>query len=231
VPLDLELDTFEGRTYLSVVALRSGDASLFGKMPTFLQPTFPLIAFRTYVKRRDPSGVDRHGTVLLKEIAPYPGPTMTDRLLRKSNVEREPVTANIFAGSKYLFWWGRIADNNWLEASVSGEPEETTEDSFAEFIFEREWNFVPVKKRRTLQYKSEHPRWNFWRASDFAARINARHILTGDLTRSLSRPADCAFVAQGSRVRIGFPALAAKVKRSARSQSPRLATTEFQLRS
>ncbi len=215
IPSDIQLDSFNDETYLSVIALRFGDCSLLGTVPLFLQPTFPMIAFRIYVKRTDSEGNTRRGTMFLKEIVPHPSFKMTARFLGKRTVHRAPVTSNISRGSSYLFWWGRIADNNWLEATVEGEAFETKPDTLEDFIFEKEWDFVPFKGRHALQYQAVHPRWKTWNARNFEAHINLRGVLPNEIAKAVSKTPASVIIAEGSRVRVGFPSFAKSQRRIA----------------
>ncbi len=215
LPADVQLDSFNDETYLSVIALRFGDCSLMGTVPMFLQPTFPMIAFRIYVKRKDRDGVWRRGTLFLKEIAPHPSVKMTARMLGKRGVHRAPVTSNITQGSSYLFWWGRIADNNWLEATVEGDAFETRPETLEDFIFEKEWDFVPLRGKHTLQYQAAHPRWKTWSAKNSEAHINLRGVLSDEIANAVSKTPASVIIAEGSRVRVGFPSLARSQRRIA----------------
>lgn len=204
-PIGTELDFFEDQTYLSVVALNFERPTLFSTLPALLHPKFPMITFRFYVKRRLRDGSYRHGTVFLKQFAPLTSVAMFAHALGKKDLEREAVAANIFENASYLYWWGRIIDNCWIEARVHGEPHLTEPGTFEDFIFEKRWDFVPFSSRTTLQYQAKHPRWKVWQSNDYETRIDMSGILSGDIARRLMKPANSAFVAKGSRVQMSFP--------------------------
>lgn len=206
VPSGTELDLFEDEAYLSVVALCFGQPHWLGVIPLPFR-RFPMVTFRFYVKRRMPDGTIQRGTVFLKEFTPLTSVLTFARLMGKRDLQRAPVTTNIFPNSSYLFWWGRIVDNNWLEAKVEGEPSITTAGTLEDFIFEKEWDFVPMGTRKTLQYRCTHPRWRVWRAHDAEARIDIHGLLSGDIARALTLSPRSVFVAQGSKVKMHFPTL------------------------
>lgn len=104
-------------------------------------------------------------------------------------------------------------DNTWLEAKVIGSPTASEPGSLAAYIFEKEWDFVPIARSRTLQYRALHPRWKIWTASESAARIDASSFLSGDIARALRREPSSVFVAEGSRVKVQFPLLIARTRR------------------
>src|ERR1700758_3249668 len=67
VPAGTELDSFGGKTYVSLVGFRFCHAKLLGTIPIPFHTEFEEINLRLYVRRSD-AGVTRRGVVFIAEI-------------------------------------------------------------------------------------------------------------------------------------------------------------------
>src|SRR5262245_50304178 len=68
VPSGTELDTWNGKTFVSIVGFRFCDTRLLG-IPVPLHRDFDEVNLRFYVRRDSPTGL-RRGVVFIKEIVP-----------------------------------------------------------------------------------------------------------------------------------------------------------------
>lgn len=212
VPVGTELDFFEDETYLSVVALRFKHPRFFYAFPIPGFAAFPMVTFRIYVRKPREDGTYDHGTVFLKEFSALRSVHVFSRLLGKRDVARTVVSAHIERGSAYHYRWGRLVDGNWLEAKVTGRAHVTKPESLEDFIFEKECDFVPFHRKRTLQYRVHHPRWKVWTATESEARMDMTGILPGEISRRLMRPPNSVFIAKGSRANMGLPQIISKAR-------------------
>src|SRR5882762_2754874 len=80
VPPGTTLDSFEGKTYLSLVGFRFCKTKLLGRVAVPWHSEFEEVNLRFYVHRS--SGTERRrGVVFIKEIVPKPAIALTARLL------------------------------------------------------------------------------------------------------------------------------------------------------
>ena len=78
VPRGTELDSFDGRTYVSLVGLRFARTKLFGSISIPFHANFDEVNLRIYV-RRTHSGEIRRGVVFIREIVALPAVTFVAR--------------------------------------------------------------------------------------------------------------------------------------------------------
>src|SRR5260370_40431499 len=69
VPPGTVLDSFEGRTYLSLVGFRFCHTKLLGHFALPFHTDFDEVNLRFYVRRKNSSG-DRRGVVFISEVVP-----------------------------------------------------------------------------------------------------------------------------------------------------------------
>src|SRR5579863_2445057 len=69
VPRGTVLDSFEGRTYVSLVGFRFCRTRLLGAFPVPFHTNFDEVNLRFYVRRKE-GGDDRRGVVFIAEVVP-----------------------------------------------------------------------------------------------------------------------------------------------------------------
>ena len=80
VPPGTTLDSFNGRTYLSLVGLRFCNTKLLGCFPVPFHVNFDEVNLRFYVRRKEGNDV-RRGVVFIAEVVPRRAIAMTARLV------------------------------------------------------------------------------------------------------------------------------------------------------
>src|SRR4051812_34316965 len=71
VPYGTELDFYDGKTYVSLVAFLFERTNILGWLPALFHRDFKEVNLRFYVRRRTPEGT-RRGVVFIKELVPKP---------------------------------------------------------------------------------------------------------------------------------------------------------------
>jgi uncharacterized protein YqjF (DUF2071 family) len=69
VPTGTTLDSFNGRTYLSLVGFQFCQTKLLGCLPVPFHANFDEVNLRFYVRRKE-GGEDRRGVVFIAEVVP-----------------------------------------------------------------------------------------------------------------------------------------------------------------
>jgi hypothetical protein len=205
VPRGTELDSWGGRTFLSIVGLRFVRTRVLG-LPVPYHRDFDEVNLRFYVRRKGPEGW-RRGVVFIKEIVARAAVAWVARAVYHENYVIHPVRHEILLpraggadGGEVSYSWRVGGRWNRLEASVEGEPLVPDEESEEAFIAEHYWGYTRRRDGSTLEYQVEHPRWRIWRATRARLDCDARATYGPELSIFLSATPVSAFVADGSSV-------------------------------
>ncbi len=205
VPQGTELDSWNGRTYVSIVGFRFLNTKLLGMKIPFHRH-FSEVNLRFYVRRK--SGDEwRRGVVFIKEIVPLPAVTLIARWVYHENYVTLPMRHQIEfpeamgdrRGSIAYSWkWG----GQWMKlaADVSGEPQPLSPDSEEQFITEHYWGYTSQRDGGTMEYGVEHPSWRVWPVAESRFDCNVASLYGSEFAEILSRPPTSAFVADGSEI-------------------------------
>src|SRR6476646_4688060 len=94
VPAGTTLDSFGGKTYLSLVGFIFRNTKMFGTISVPFHSGFEEVNLRFYVYR-DHGTERRRGVVFIKEIVPKPAIALTARLIYGENYVSLPMTHKI----------------------------------------------------------------------------------------------------------------------------------------
>ena len=161
VPYGTELDFYQGKCYVSVIAFMFMDTRIKGiKIPFHVN--FEEVNLRFYVRRKD-GGIWKRGAVFIKEVVPKPAISIVANALYNESYETLPMRHewNITnEHRKISYGWKK--DGKWqsisIEAAVASQPIE--KGSEMEFISEHYWGYASPSKNKTNEYEVTHPRWN-----------------------------------------------------------------------
>jgi len=203
VPAGCELDSFAGRTFVSVVGFRFLRTRVLG-VPIPFHVNFDEVNLRFYV-RRDVAGERRRGVVFVKEIVPRRAIAWVARVVYGENYVAFPMRHELTHGatsesSEAAYRWKR--DGRWegLSVTYSGVPALAPEDAEESFITEHYWGYARQRDGGTVEYRVEHPRWRVWRARGAALECDVASLYGPEFAAPLARAPTTAFVADGSPV-------------------------------
>jgi uncharacterized protein len=207
VPLGTELDTWNGRTYASMVGLLFEDTRLLGLSIPF-HSNFEEVNLRFYVRRRERDSLKR-GVVFIKEIVPRRAIAWVARLIYGEKYSAMPVRHSIeLEGGKLRrngeveYAWRRSERWNYLGACTQGQPDLAQPESLEEFITEHYWGYSSLKNGGCIEYQVEHPPWRVWQVSQPYLDCDIASLYGPVFKESLEARPSSAFVAEGSHVRI-----------------------------
>jgi uncharacterized protein YqjF (DUF2071 family) len=204
LPAGTELDLWNGKALVSLVAFRFLNARIFN-VPVPLHRDFEEINLRFYV--RGPQG---RGVVFIKEIVP---------------LWSVATVANLFYGEKYVtadidysfgtfgalarlrYTWPCNGNANTIAVSFTAQPELPPEDSEEAFIFEHYWGYTRTKSGGMTAYKVDHPRWLTRRVDDSQHVIDGDSLYGSGFGEALRRSPVSVMFAEGSDVTV-FRAIA-----------------------
>ena len=202
VPPGTVLDSFRGRTYLSLVGFRFCRTKLLGCFPVPFHADFDEVNLRFYVRRKAGND-DRRGVVFIAEVVPSRVIATTARLVYGENYTCLPMrhcieTARLNKTAEYQWQVG----DQWcrLSAQTVGFPTPPQEGSLEQFITEHYWGYSTRRTPGCLEYHVSHAPWQVWATIKAVFEGEASALYGRDLSAILQRQPDCAFVADGSPV-------------------------------
>jgi uncharacterized protein len=202
VPPGTILDSFEGKTYLSLVGFRFCNTKLVGAFHIPFHANFLEVNLRFYV-RRGKADESRRGVVFISEIVPKRAIAATARFVYGENYICLPMSHRVSADGPT-----RMAEYRWkpgsswctLKAEGAGVPVQPEVDSLEQFITEHYWGYSTQRGGSTLEYRVSHVPWRVWPTTRAEFDGDCSALYGRELAAVLERPPDCAFIAEGSPV-------------------------------
>lgn len=204
VPTGTVLDSFAGRTYLSLVGFRFCNTKLFGSLPIPFHTDFDEVNLRFYVRRKEGSE-ERRGVVFIAEIVPKQAIAKTARLIYGENYISLPMRHRVHTeGLNKTAEYEWQVNGRWckLSAQAQGAPEHPQEGSLEQFITEHYWGYSNQRSGGCLEYHVSHSPWRVWTSTAALFEGDASALYGCNLGSLLQRPPDCAFIAEGSPVSV-----------------------------
>ncbi|HLK66449.1 MAG TPA: DUF2071 domain-containing protein [Bryobacteraceae bacterium] len=204
VPAGTELDEFDGKTYVSLVAFRFLRTRVRGIWIPF-HSDFDEVNLRFYV-RRESGGEVRRGVVFVREIVPRYVIAKVARLAFNENYISlkmrhkivEPVSE--YGRVQVDYGWHHAGRWNSVQLECEGRPEPAAEGSLEQFITEHYWGYASQPGGGSLEYQVEHVRWRVWKPIRARFEGDAAGLYGAQLATCLNREPDSAFLADGSPV-------------------------------
>lgn len=202
VPEGVELDTWDGRAFVSMVGFRFLDARLLG-VPILFHRHFDEVNLRFYVRRVCADGV-RRGVVFIKEIVPRRAIAWVARRVYNENYAAHEMRHHDGLSSEtdpgVAYEWRVEGRWNRLDVRVEGSPYLPGEVSEEAFITEHYWGYVSQRDGSTVEYRVEHPRWRVWRARRASLDCDVEQLYGAGFVEALSATPSSAFLVEGSPV-------------------------------
>ena len=204
VPSGTSLDSFEGKTYVSLVGFRFCHTKLLGYFSIPFHSNFDEVNLRFYVRRRHDSEM-RRGVVFIAEVVPRRAISLIARLVYGENYKQAPMRHGIEAfgdGKKVEFQW-RVQEQ-WcrLWARAEGRPLHPEAGTLEQFITEHYWGYSAQRSGGSLEYRVSHVPWKVWAATTAGFEGDASAFYGTELAAALQRLPNSAFIADGSSVTV-----------------------------
>jgi uncharacterized protein YqjF (DUF2071 family) len=204
VPPGTELDSFAGRTYLSLVGFRFCKTKYRSFFSIPFHSEFEEVNLRIYV-RRSVSGEIRRGVAFIAEIVPSFVVAKAARWFYGENYMRRPITHRVECQAtpkSVAYRWQEAAGWCELSALFRGQPAHPQEGSLEQFISEHYWGYSGQKDGTSLEYRVDHVPWKIWTAWHAGFCGDASNLYGKELSAVLRNPPASAFVAEGSLVTV-----------------------------
>lgn len=201
VPQGTEVDSFRGKTFVSLVGFQFLRTKLFGILPVPFHSDFEEVNLRFYVRRREENEL-RRGVVFIREIVPKRGVAQVARLIYGENYSRRPMRHDISVnGARRTAEYQWKLNGNWctLRAEATCDAAIPKEESLEQFITEHYWGYAS-RRGSSLEYRVSHEPWRVWVDTTGNFEGNSDTLYGPELGAVLHRPPSSAFIAEGSRV-------------------------------
>lgn len=206
LPQGVELDLFEGRALMSIVAFYFVDMRVGGVLPAFSARNFEEINLRFYVKRR--VGDDwRRGVVFVREIVPSRIVAFVARALYNEPYSRLPMSHDFSAfddihGGTLAYTAVERGAPLAVRATTKGELGSLVAGAVESFILEHYWGYTKRTNYKTSEYRVAHPSWKFWPVNQVVVSPEIACLYPVEFKSALARDPHSACVAQGSNVSV-----------------------------
>lgn len=204
VPAGTELDSWNGKTFLSLVGFLFRNTRISG-IPIPFHRHFEEVNLRFYVRRKTDDSW-RRGVVFIKEIAPKKAVAFVARTFYNENYIALPMRHRIERNGEEIksisYHWQYDRQEFFLRVATRGEPQPPIDGSLQEFITEHYWGYATQRDDSTKEYRVEHPCWNVWEtdASEFHGDVAG--LYGNEFCKLLDCPPSSAFLADGSHVKV-----------------------------
>lgn len=221
VPAGTELDTWEGKTFASMVGFLFLDTRVLGvAIPG--HRNFEEVNLRFYVKRKAEDGW-RRGVVFIKEIVPRAAIAGVARLLYGEKYVAMPmrhsITGDPTRGGMYVMYGWRFRGRwNGIGAVVGGSPKEAAPGSEEEFITEHYWGYSSRRGGGATEYRVDHPRWRVWPLLRPVLDCDVAALYGSRFAGPLAGEPSSAFLADGSEVAVSPGASSSRISSSGLSR-------------
>ncbi|PYK38205.1 MAG: hypothetical protein DME49_08650 [Verrucomicrobia bacterium] len=202
VPPGAELDYENGETFVSVVGFLFLDTRLLG-LPIPFHRDFEEVNLRFYVRKKS-ADTWRRGVVFVRELVPRRAIALVARAFYGERYLALPMKHEIEHADlnvKVAYSWRRGRKWESLTMTATGEPENISACSHAEFITQHYWGYTCVRGGCS-EYRVNHPRWKIWNANNFEFRGDTAALYGQQFVETLSAPPRSAFIAEGSPITI-----------------------------
>jgi uncharacterized protein YqjF (DUF2071 family) len=204
VPPGTVLDSFGGKTYMSLVGFRFSRTRLWGKIAVPFHTEFEEVNLRFYVRRRV-GGEERRGVCFIAEIVPRTAIAWTARLVYGENYMQFPMEHRIArkeTGKLVEYGWMARDWRNRLFLEAARELSCPGQGSLEQFITEHYWGYSRQRSGGSVEYRVAHVPWRAAVATSSGFEGNGTAIYGAAFAEILRGKPASAFLAEGSAVEV-----------------------------
>jgi uncharacterized protein len=204
VPAGTELDSFEGKTYVSLVGFCFSKTRLWGKIAVPFHSEFEEVNLRFYVRRRV-GGENRRGVCFIAEIVRRRAIAWTARLVYGENYVRFPMEHRIVSGAiggSAEYCWRARGQKHRLFLKGACELTYPSQGSLEQFITEHYWGYSRQRSGGSIEYRVAHEPWRVAAAASSGFEGEPTKIYGPAFAEILRRKPASAFLAEGSSVEV-----------------------------
>jgi len=205
-PRGTEIDLFNGRAFVSIVAFKFLRAALRG-IPIPFHRDFEEVNLRFYVRRA--GDADRRGVVFIREIAPRRMVSFVARRVFNENYVTLPMRHEIREtpgaadeAVELVYAWKHAGRWHRLSARGAGDWHVPEPGSVEHFLIEHHWGYSRQPDGGCMEYRVDHPSWSVRPAIEHGLGAEVPAFYGGPWAECLSRLPHSVLLADGSPVAV-----------------------------
>ena len=205
LPNCVELDYFQGKTYISLVGFLFKDSKIFNIPIPFLG-TFEEVNLRFYVIRKVGNSI-RRGVVFINETVPNKTVAYVANKLYKENYSSVP-TKHVWQmnQNEKRIEYNWFIKKKWYSMKVIANAisHKMKLGSIESFIFEHYFGFTKLDGHQSIEYKVNHPSWEIHDIQNYHIDCNFSEFYgTNFEVLNLTKP-HSIMLAEGSDISIDW---------------------------
>ena len=203
LPKGVELDFFDGKTYVSLVGFMFKKTKIF-HIPIPFLGTFEEVNLRFYVKRTEGDTIKR-GVVFINEIVHCQLVAWLANKSYKEHFIAIPTKSkiDILMHSKSIrYEWKINKEWNHLSVNASIENEEMIVGSKEEYILEHYYGYTRIDSQHSQEYEVKHPRWRVNKVEDYSINCDFKSMYGADFDFLNNVAPNSVILAEGSPISV-----------------------------
>jgi uncharacterized protein YqjF (DUF2071 family) len=203
LPKGVELDSFEGKCYVSLVGFMFNKTKIFN-VPIPYLGSFEEINLRFYVVRKDGDTLKR-GVVFINETVPYAAVAWMANYLYKEHytaVKTKHDWELTDTSKKINYSWKKNKKWNTIQVNAKSKSNSMKTSSVEAFIFEHYFGYTRVNENKTLEYGINHPSWKINQVIDHSIDCDFEQMYGSDFAFLNAQQPDNVILAEGSNVSV-----------------------------
>lgn len=203
LPKGVELDSFEGKCYVSLVGFMFNKTKIFN-VPIPYLGSFEEINLRFYVVRKDGDTLKR-GVVFINETVPYAAVAWMANYLYKEHytaVKTKHDWELTDTSKKINYSWKKNKKWNTIQVNAQSKSNSMKNGSVEAFIFEHYFGYTRVNENKTLEYGINHPSWKINQVIDYRINCDFEQMYGSDFAFLNAQQPDNVILAEGSDVSV-----------------------------
>ena len=205
LPKGVELDYFQGKTYVSLVGFLFRKTSIF-KVPIPFMGTFEEVNLRFYVVRKVGNEL-RRGVVFINETVPNKLVAWVANKLYKEHYIAIPSKHNwaVTREKKEIeYQWKVQSKWNSIKVTASMTKHKMETGSIEEFIYEHYYGYTKVDPEHSIEYKVNHPVWEVNTIADYQIKCDFAASYGNDFEFLNYQEPNSIMLAEGSEVSVDW---------------------------
>lgn len=198
VPSGTELDLYEGKCFVSLVAFMFRDTRVLG-VPVPFHINFEEVNLRFYVRRTLPDET-RRGVVFIKEIVPRFAIAFVARTLYGEPYESWRMTHEK-NDTKIGYMWSKNGIDDRVSVTIGESLGVPDENSLGAFIIEHYWGYTK-RGKRTDEYRVEHPKWELFSIQGHDINVEFGQTYGEKFSFLSEQQTDSVLLAKGSEIAV-----------------------------
>jgi len=203
VPPGTELDSWNGKTFVSIVGFLFLDTRVLG-VPIPFHTNFEEVNLRFYVRRKTEEGW-RRGVTFVREIAPRRAIAFVANTFYNERYLALPMRHRVdvqspHGSAEYSWRFGKRW--NHLRVETAGDWREIEAGSPEEFITEHYWGYTLQRDGGAMEYRVEHPRWRVMQTTRAEFDCDVKATYGAEYSSALGVAPSSSFVAEGSKIAV-----------------------------